>query len=168
MSKTKNKGHLRIAYSAENFEPGVNSTQKVIEDAWDQLDLFDQPDTIVFVSPERYSLSDLVNLLKSFHVTQIIDLRLLPHFSFGGASRNRFIRVLSELHLSYYSLASNNSDSNENNSKGSDLIKRFLDRGPSMVFSDIEPSSDPDISSATSDLTKAGVRFKPVYATLNQ
>lgn len=161
MTKANSKGRLRLAYSSSATD---NTSNQHTSDIWQQLDLFAKPDAVFFVAPEVYPLQALIDFLKNSHVTQIIDLRQIPHFSFGGTSRARFLDVLAKLKIDYYSLASYSIASGELGVCGSDLIRRHLKTGPSLVFSDLEPDRDPDVATTTNNLREAGVQFILVYA----
>ena len=160
--------HLKLVYSADanGTELETPSAQKLPEDTWGQLDLFEQPDTVIFTSPGAYPLQELVALLRRSNVSQILDLRLVPHFSFEGTTRARFIELLNQLNVKYYRLTPSSMKSADEHSGGYVWIKQYVRSGPSMVFSDVEPTRDPDISAVTAELNREGVRYKPVFATL--
>ena len=159
-----NRGHLTLAYSEAkgNNQP---STPIIGSAAWDQLDLFCQPETVYFAAPDTYPSAMLIDLLSSSHVTQLIDLRQIPHFSFGGTSRVQFFEALADLKIEYFRISGDTDGKDSIKSRSREIIESRLNFGPSMVFSDINPDQDSDIAIVVSELRKAGVKFTPVFTS---
>lgn len=162
-----NRGHLRLAYSSSGSHKSSEKSNSASQDnLWNQLDLFSRSETVLFASPETYPFPTLLDLLKHAHVTQIIDLRHIPHFSFEGCSRARFFETLEKLKIGYTSLTAAPDWHSDWESQGSDLINKNIKRGPLMVFSDLEPDRDPDIAIVTNELDKAGVKLERVFVSI--
>lgn len=166
--------HLTLVYSAA--ANGFSDSSKAagaknsLADAWLQIELFatEQPDTVIFASPERCRLASLVALVASSHVRQIFDCRELPHLSFEGGTRARFFEALSGLNVKYFSAMEMETKGHTLREKGVfDALTLQIDKGPTMVFSDLDPELDPDVQQLNESLSKSGVRFKPVFLTFN-
>lgn len=108
----------------------------------------------------------LLDLLQGSRVTQIIDLRHIPHFLFGRSSRALFFEALEKLGIRYFSVTAASSIPGQHESLAYDLLRQHLQQGPSMVFSDLEPSTDTDIATVIGKLNDAGIKFVRVFATV--
>lgn len=173
MSDTATKPHLTLVYSAaaDRFSASSKGADAANSkaDAWQQIELFasEQPDTVIYASPERCHLASLVALMASAHVRQIFDFRELPHLAFEGGTRARFFEALSGLNVNYFSSMELETKGQALREKGVlDALTTRIEKGPTMVFSDLDPELDPDVQELNASLSKSGVQFKPVFLTL--
>ena len=159
--------HLTLvrASAPPSADAAVLSEKEKRTESWRQLDLFaENPQTVVYVSPEECKFSDVVNLLESAHIRQIFDMREMPHLVFEGQSRAAFFDVLGKLGISYMS-----SLEFETKYEGNApiVIARELALklkvGPTMVFSDQEPESDPEVAKIDENFTKEVKGYKSVF-----
>ena len=146
----------------------VTSEQDKRTESWRQLDLFaENPKTVVFVSPEECKLADVVRLLKSAHIKQIFDIREVPHLIFEGQSRAGFFDVLDRVGIAYMS-----SLEFEAKYAGKEpfMVARELalklKTGPTMVFSDRKPESDPEVAKIHENFTKEVKGYKSVFFSI--
>ena len=143
----------------------VPSEEENQTESWRQLDMFaENPQTVVFVSPEKCKFADVVKLLLSAHIRQIFDMREMPHLVFEGQSRATFFDLLSKLNISY---TSSLEFETRHEDKAPIVIARELapklKGGPTMVFSDHEPQSDPVVARIDENFTKEVKDYKSVY-----
>ena len=137
--------------------------------SWRQLDLFaESPQTVVFVSPEECKFSDVVKLFESAHIRQVFDMREMPHLVFDGQSRAAFFDLLGKLGISYMSSLEFET---KYEGKAPNVIARELalklKTGPTMVFSDREPESDPEVSKIDESFTKEVNGYKSVFFSVS-
>jgi len=129
------------------------------------LDLFaENPQTIVFVFPEECKFADVVKLLESAHIRQVFDMREMPHLVFEGQSRAAFFDVLGKLGISYMSSLEFET---KYEGKAPIVIARELalklKTGPTMVFSNLEPETDPEVAKIDENFTKEVKGYKSVF-----
>lgn len=134
-------------------------------DSWRQLDLFaENPQTVVFVSPEECKFADVVRLLDSAHIRQVFDMREMPHLVFEGQSRAAFFDVLGKLGISYMSSLELET---KYEGKAPIVIARELalklKAGPTMVFSEREPETDPEVAKIEESFTREVKGYKSVF-----
>jgi len=160
---------LTLVYSSSG---GVNaSAQSPAEEtiAWQQLELFasEQPNTVIFASPEQCKLSELLALLDRTHTRKILDLRDIPYLTFGGGSRAQFFDALNSAQISYASLLSlENGNNRDKLNNAIEWLSVSIPKGPTMIFSDKDSNEDPDVLKTNDRLIKAGVVFKPIFVSL--
>lgn len=166
MARTKVR-HLTLVRPSAPPDTGavVPSEQEKRTESWRQLDLFaENPQTVVFVSPDGCGFADVVKLLLSAHVRQIFDMREMPHLVFEGQSRATFFDVLGKLGISYMSSLEFET---KYEGKAPVVIARELalklEAGPTMVFSDREPQSDPEVSKIDEYFTREVDGYKSVF-----
>lgn len=159
--------HLTLVRPSAPLDPGavVPSEQKKRTQSWRQLDLFAQnPQTVVFLSPDECKYADVVKLLLNVHVRQIFDIREMPHLVFEGQSRATFFDVLGKLGISYRSSLEFET---KFEGKAPVVIVRELalklEAGPTMVFSDREPQSDPEVAKIDENFTREVDGYKSVF-----
>lgn len=139
--------------------------QKSQSESWRQLDLFAaNPHTVVFVAPEECKFIDVVNLLETAHIRQVFDMREVPHLVFEGHSRAAFFDVLDELGVSYMSSLEYETKYEGNAEM---VLARELSRklrtGPTMVFSNREPETDPEVAKIDENFTKEVKGYQSVF-----
>lgn len=159
--------HLTLVPSTPAPSAGtvVLSEREQRSESWRQLDLFaENPQTVVFVSPEECRFADVVKLLESAHIRQVFDMREMPHLVFDGQSRAAFFDVLGKLGISYMSSLEFET---KYEGKAPLVIARELalklKAGPTMVFSDREPESDPEVAKIDENFTKEVKGYKSVF-----
>lgn len=132
---------------------------------WRQLGLFaENPQTVVFVSPEECKFNEVMKLLESAHIRQIFDMREMPHLVFEGQSRATFFDMLGTLGISYISSLEFET---KYEGKARMVIPRELalrlKAGPTMVFSDRKPETDSEVAKIDESLTKDVEGYKSVF-----
>lgn len=145
--------------------PAISPEQENRSEPWRQLDLFaENPQTVVFVSPEECKFSDVVRLLESAHIRQVFDMREMPHLVFEGQSRAAFFDVLGKLGISYMSSLEFET---RYEGKAPIVIARELANklkaGPTMVFSDREPETDPEVAKIDESFTREIKGYKSIF-----
>lgn len=144
------------------------SDQERQAEPWRQLDLFaENPRTVIFVSPDECKLADVLELLKSAHIKQIFDIREMPHLVFEGQSRAGFFDVLDRVGISY--MSSLEFEAKNSGSKPFVVARELalkLKAGPTMVFSDRNPESDPEVAKIHENFTKDVKGYKSVFFSI--
>ena len=186
MPSNEHKRHLFLVHSStghSNFEhDGVEDKYEVegvpLESI--QLELFgtEKPDVMIFTQPLNLDFSEIQQLIEEGHITRIIDLREVPYMTFGNETRERFLQVMSERRIDYYNLAKLGGLIGTQIQKAQDYIesanifnrepvrielKRMIQNGPTMVFSDTDPSQDKLVEKFQLDLNQAEIEFSPYY-----
>jgi len=175
MAPIKATRHLTLVYSSSPDEPTERTSGGSCDiekgDPWLQLDLFatEASDTVVYTSPDHCNLPSILTLLESAHIRQIFDFREIPHLAFAGSSRARFFEALAELNVKYHSsLALETMERFFEGTRAINLLMDQIVKGPTMIFSDLEPKDDPDVARLNSALSSSGVSFRPVFVNLRE
>lgn len=183
MPSNEHKRHLFLVYSSttalsEPASTGSESEEIPLEGI--QLELFEseKPDVMIFTQPLKLNFGDIQQLIEDGHITRIIDLREVPYMTFGNETRERFLRVMSEKRIEYYNLAKLGSLIGTQIQKAQDFIesasafhketvrielKKMIQNGPTMVFSDSDPSQDKLVEKFQLGLTQADIGYSPYY-----
>lgn len=168
--KFSSQPRLTLVHSSTNGDNASPQTSAEQTAVWQQLELFasEQPNTVVFASPDQCKLSELLALLDKTHARQILDLRDIPYLTFGGGSRVQFIDALTSAQISYASLLSFEHGSDGDSFKNAlKWLAVRIPKGPTMIFSDKDSNEDPDVMRANDELMQAGVKFKPIFVSLS-
>lgn len=168
--KFSTQPRLTLVHSSTDGVKASTLTTAEQTTAWQQLELFasEQPNTVVFASPDQCKLSELLALLDKTHARQILDLRNIPYLTFGGGSREQFFDALTSAQISYASLLSLGHGNDGDNLKNAlKWLTVRIPKGPTMIFSDKDSNEDPDVMRANDELMQAGVKFRPIFVSLN-
>lgn len=171
MSHDGSRGRLSLVYSADkqDFSFSAGGDGDLDDAEWQQIELFtsELPDTVIFTSLESTHLETLVEFLKRAHVRQIFDAREIPYFASGAESRARFFDALRNMQVTYISALALARDAGASRRENAaEILGKNIEKGPTLVFSDVDPNLDPDIVDIKSKLAGAGVNYRTVLLNL--
>lgn len=161
---------LTLVYSSDSPKNNEAAQEEKDSDAgWHQLDMFSssRPDALVFTSPQNFDFEELKEMLDSAHIKYILDLRVIPNLVFNGTSRGRFFQLLAQRDVDYISQMSVAPGARDKANEIADWLGTRIGRGPTMVFSDLDPQRDSEVRQLSCQLNQAGVKFEPVYLSID-
>lgn len=148
-----------------------------------QMDLFPQAgkdDALFFIHPNDSNIDDIIGFIDDIMVHHIIDIREAPFLSFDGITREFFLGTLESQKITYSSLYGamyandmrsmiglfqemTGNSASQGMQQLLNKIKDMVKSGPSIVFTDKPPSSDPIARNFSVTLSQLKISHSPQY-----
>jgi len=150
-----------------------------------QLELFPigNPDAVIFTSPRRTDLAQILRMIERFTVKNILDLRDLPALNFDRVSRTHFLDALLKCRVEYrpfpvvlgtdfqadtisefFHFIHENSRPNWV-SVMKKCVEPLIQGGPTIVFTEGAPEVDEVAREFAETLVRSKISFRQVFAS---
>lgn len=176
----RNSIHL-VFSSTTGEEKGLAKEQQEPDQIWGQLDLFasEKPDAVIIAQPDCLGFERLAQIIATGHARRILDLRKMPFISFDNETRESFLSVLEKNRVEYFNIFKLrhelcHSEVREDSElddlcfdqiEAGKVLKTMIEKGPTVIFSDADPSIDKVVKKFLDSLSRASIPFSTVFAT---
>ncbi|MGA7180657.1 MAG: hypothetical protein WBX11_13870 [Thiobacillaceae bacterium] len=170
-----------IYSSSQAREDAANKEAQKPDQVWGQLDLFatERPDAVIITQPDRLGFEGVARIITVGHARRIFDLREMPFISFDNETRESFLAVLEKNGVEYFNIFGLRHKLGECSDQDYDreidgltfaqidvekILKPMIESGPTVVFSDSDPSVDKTVKNLLDLLSKAAIPYSRVIA----